>query len=132
MTVLDAVMAGYRYPGGWLHHELRGEGLVYFVHAFQMTGPAPGYFDIIAQTRPDKLDEVVRRIEQNVERAKEGHDQRRRVPHGRRAGDRPARPGEHDHRRAGPAGRARRTVRLGLRLSQDVRRADRGRYARRT
>ena len=72
MTVLDAIMAGYHYPGGWLHNELRGEGLVYAVHACQMTGPAPGYFAIFAQTRPDKLDEVVARIERNVERAKEG------------------------------------------------------------
>ena len=72
MTVLGAVMAGYRYPGGWLHNELRGEGLVYGVHAMQITGPAPGYFDIVAQTRPDAVDEVVTRIEKIVERAKEG------------------------------------------------------------
>jgi zinc protease len=72
VTVLGAVMAGYHYPGGWLHHELRGEGLVYFVHAFPVTGPAPGYFEILAQTRPDKLKEVVERIERNVERAKNG------------------------------------------------------------
>ena len=42
MTLLGAVMAGYQYPGGWLHNELRGEGLVYAVHAMQMTGPVPG------------------------------------------------------------------------------------------
>ncbi len=72
MTLLGAVMAGYHYPGGWLHTELRGEGLVYSVHAMQVTGPVPGYFEILAQTRPDKLDEVVARIERNVERAKEG------------------------------------------------------------
>ena len=71
-TVLGAVMAGYRYPGGWLHNELRGAGLVYYVQAAQMTGPAPGYFAILAQTRPDALAEVVSRIEKNVERAKEG------------------------------------------------------------
>jgi zinc protease len=72
MTVLGAIMAGYRYPGGWLHNELRGEGLVYGVHAAQMTGPAPGYFVVISQTRPDKVGEVVSRIERNVARAKEG------------------------------------------------------------
>jgi zinc protease len=72
MTLLGAVMAGYHYPGGWLHTELRGEGLVYAVHALQVTGPVPGYFEILAQTRPDKLDEVVARIERNVARAKEG------------------------------------------------------------
>ena len=72
MTVLGAIMAGYQYPGGWLHNELRGEGLVYGVHASQMTGPAAGFFAIIAQTRPDKLAEVVSRIEKNVNRAKDG------------------------------------------------------------
>ena len=72
MTLLDAIVSGYTYPGGWLHNELRGEGLVYFVHAFQTTGPAPGYFENLAQTRPDKVDEVVARIERNVERAKAG------------------------------------------------------------
>ena len=101
MTLLGAVMAGYHYPGGWLHTELRGEGLVYAVHAMQVTGPVPGYFEILAQTRPDKLDEVVARIERNVERAKEGRISRRRVPHGRGAGDRPARPRKHHHRRTG-------------------------------
>ncbi len=72
MTVLGAVMAGYGYPGGWLHNELRGEGLVYRVHGMQMTGPVPGFFTFLAQTQPEKLDEVVQRIERNVERAKEG------------------------------------------------------------
>jgi zinc protease len=72
VTVLGAVMAGYYYPGGWLHNELRGEGLVYSVHASPVTGPVPGYFQIIAQTRPDKIDEVIDRIGRNVERAKEG------------------------------------------------------------
>ena len=72
MTLLGAVMAGYHYPGGWLHTEMRGAGLVYAVHALQVTGPVPGYFEILAQTRPDTLDEVVARIERNVARAKEG------------------------------------------------------------
>jgi zinc protease len=72
LTVLDAIMSGYSYPGGWLHNELRGEGLVYYVHASQLTGPAPGYFTFIAQTRPDKVAEVVERIKKNVVRAKEG------------------------------------------------------------
>jgi zinc protease len=70
--VLDAIMSGYSYPGGWLHNELRGAGLVYYVHAFQITGPAPGYFTILAQTHPDQVDEVLERIEANVQRALEG------------------------------------------------------------
>jgi len=70
--LLDAIMSGYSYPGGWLHNELRGEGLVYFVHAFQVTGPAPGYFAILAQTEPEKISEVVTRIQQNVAKAASG------------------------------------------------------------
>ena len=72
LVVLDAMISGYSYPGGWLHNELRGQGLVYFVHAFQITGPAPGYFAILSQTQPDKIDEVVERIRQNIARAKGG------------------------------------------------------------
>ncbi|MBN1590885.1 MAG: insulinase family protein, partial [Pirellulales bacterium] len=72
LTVLDAITSGYSYPGGWLHKELRGQGLVYFVHAMQISGPAPGYFAVVAQTRPEAVDEVVGRIEKNLERAKEG------------------------------------------------------------
>ncbi len=72
LTVLDAIISGYSFPGGWLHNELRGEGLVYFVHAMQITGPAPGYFAVFAQTRPDQIEEVVARIQKNIARAKAG------------------------------------------------------------
>jgi zinc protease len=72
MTVLDAVMSGYNFPGGWLHNELRGQGLVYFVHAYQLTGASPGFFTVFSQTRPDKIDEVVGRIRKNIERARSG------------------------------------------------------------
>jgi zinc protease len=72
LTLLDAIMSGYSYPGGWLHNALRGEGLVYFVHAFQITGPAAGFFAILAQTQPEKVSTVVERIEQFVDRARQG------------------------------------------------------------
>ncbi|NQT13241.1 MAG: insulinase family protein, partial [Planctomycetes bacterium] len=72
LVLLDAVMSGYGYPGGWLHTELREEGLVYFVHAMQLTGPAPGYFVVLAQVDPAKIDEVVGRIQRNVAKAKAG------------------------------------------------------------
>jgi zinc protease len=71
-TLLKAIMSGYGTPGGWLFNELRGQGLVYAVDASQMTGPVPGYFAIFAQTRADKLEEVVSRIERNVTRARSG------------------------------------------------------------
>jgi len=69
LTVLDAVISGYSFPGGWLHNELRGEGLVYFVHAYQVSGPAPGFFAVVSQTGPDTIDEVVGRIRKNIARA---------------------------------------------------------------
>ncbi len=72
LTVLQAVMAGYGYPGGWLFTELRGAGLVYNVEAVIASGPVPGYLVILAQTQPDKVDEVVDRIRANVARAKVG------------------------------------------------------------
>ena len=72
MIVLRAILNGYSTPGGWLHNELRGAGLVYYVQSTELTGPVPGYFLITSQTQPDKLDEVVERIRGNLERAKEG------------------------------------------------------------
>lgn len=72
LVLLDTILSGYDYPGGWLHNELRGAGLVYYVHAFQITGPAPGYFAVLAQTQPDKVDEVVARIQRNIAKAKAG------------------------------------------------------------
>jgi len=72
MIVLRAILNGYSTPGGWLHNELRGEGLVYYVQSTELTGPVPGFFIITSQTRPDKLDEVVQRIRRNLDRAKEG------------------------------------------------------------
>ncbi len=72
MTILGAVMAGYSYPGGWLHNELRGEGLVYYVHGVQITGPVPGYFAVLAQTMPEKIDNVTKRILKNIDKAKAG------------------------------------------------------------
>jgi zinc protease len=72
LTVLDAILSGYSYPGGWLHNELRGAGLVYYVHAFLINGPVPGYFAVMSQTQPDKVQEVVTRIQRNLERARSG------------------------------------------------------------
>lgn len=72
LTVLDAIMSGYSYPGGWLHNELRGQGLVYSVHAMQLSGPAPGFFAVIAQTGPEKIEEVVGRVRKSIARAKAG------------------------------------------------------------
>ena len=72
MMLLNGITTGYDHPGGWLHEELRGAGLVYSVYGFQMTGLAPGYFTIVAQTPPDKVTEVAGRIAKDMQRAKAG------------------------------------------------------------
>jgi len=72
IQVLDTIMSGYGYPGGWLHEELRGQGLVYMVHATTFAGPTPGFFVIMSQTSPESLAEVLSRIERRVEQAKAG------------------------------------------------------------
>jgi zinc protease len=72
LHILDAIMSGIGFPGGWLHTELRGQQLVYVVHAFNWFGLEPGYFGIIAATQPQKVDEVVSRILRNTEKAKAG------------------------------------------------------------
>ena len=73
LDVLGAVLTGGGGPGGRLHDELRGERLVYYVFGFQASGFAPGYYLIMAQTRPEAVDEVVSRIRANLKRiAQEG------------------------------------------------------------
>ena len=72
LHLLDAVMSGIGFPGGWLHTELRGKQLVYMVHAFNWLGLDPGYFGIIAATQPAEAKEVVEIILQNVDKAKAG------------------------------------------------------------
>ncbi len=72
LHILDAVMSGIGFPGGWLHTELRGKQLVYVVHAFNWLGLEPGYFAIMAATQPQKAQQVVDLILKNVEKAKAG------------------------------------------------------------
>ena len=72
MYILNGIIAGYGHPGGWIFPELRGAGLVYRVRGNRMAGISPGYFVINAQTRPENVDEVVRRIRNNIEKAKKG------------------------------------------------------------
>ena len=69
MDILDTIVSGYQMPGGWLHEELRGKGLVYEVHAFSMAGLRPGYFAAMAVCQPAKAAEVVRLVEAAMQRA---------------------------------------------------------------
>jgi predicted Zn-dependent peptidase len=73
LEVLNAILTGGGGIGGRLFQELRGAGLVYYVFGQELTGPAPGYFYFMAQTRPDSLQDVLKRIQANVSKiAKEG------------------------------------------------------------
>ena len=129
MIVLETILSGYGYPGGWLHNELRGAGLVYFVQAFELTGPVPGYFAILSQTQPDKIDEVVSRIRRNLAQAKEGKIPADEFRTALRQIVAMHAQENTTHCRAGPAGRPGRALRPGLRLRQDLRRPHRGRDA---
>jgi zinc protease len=73
LHILDAVVSGIGFPGGWLHTELRGKQLVYVVHAFNWLGLEPGYFSVMAATQPQKVNEVVEIILQNMDKARAGH-----------------------------------------------------------
>ena len=72
LHILDGIVSGLDVPGGWLHNTLRGQQLVYVVHAFQWLGLESGYFGIYAATQPDKVDIVVDRILQLIEQARAG------------------------------------------------------------
>ncbi|MFH1689398.1 MAG: pitrilysin family protein [Candidatus Eisenbacteria bacterium] len=68
MDVLDAVTSGIYYPGGWLHTDLRGNQLVYVVHAYNFTGLDAGYFGIYAATYDEALDQAIEIIDGDMER----------------------------------------------------------------
>jgi len=72
LHILDGIVSGLDIPGGWLHNELRGQQLVYVVHAFSWLGLESGYFGIYAATQPDKVNTVVDMILQTMEKAKAG------------------------------------------------------------
>lgn len=68
--VLDAITSGIGYPGGWLHETLRGQRLVYYVHAWNNALPEGGYFAILAGTAPATADSALKIIRDKVAKAK--------------------------------------------------------------
>ncbi|MFW6146333.1 MAG: M16 family metallopeptidase [Planctomycetota bacterium] len=68
VTVLDTIISGYQLPRGWLHTQLRGNQLVYVVHAFNWAGYVPGAFVIYAATQPQTAQRVVDTITENIEK----------------------------------------------------------------
>jgi zinc protease len=71
MDVLDAITSGIYYPGGWLHTDLRGQGLVYVVHAYNWTGYDTGYFGVYAATFDEALDQAMEIIDGDLARITE-------------------------------------------------------------
>jgi zinc protease len=67
MRVIDAITSGIGYPGGWLHDTLRGNELVYFVHAWNDTKADPGYYAIQAATIEENLDKALEIIKEKQE-----------------------------------------------------------------
>lgn len=68
IDVLDGIVSGIGYPGGWLHTDLRGNSLVYVVHAYNFTGYDAGYFGIYAATYDEALDQAMEIIDGHMER----------------------------------------------------------------
>ncbi len=72
LKVLDTIISGYYMPSGWMHEELRGQGLVYVVHAYEFSGLVPGYFAAYAACEPKKVNEVIEILERNFAKAAAG------------------------------------------------------------
>jgi zinc protease len=70
VRVLDGVMSGIGYPGGWLHGALRGQRLVYIVHAWNNALRGKGYFCVMAATTPEHADSALGIIYEKIEKAK--------------------------------------------------------------
>ncbi len=71
LAVVDTMTSGYGYPTGYLFEILRGRGLVYVVHAQHAPGRSeamPGSFFVYAGCDPDKVNEVVDVILENIAR----------------------------------------------------------------
>lgn len=68
MDVLDGIISGINYPGGWLHTDLRGNSLVYVVHAYNWTGIDEGYFGLYAATYDEALEQALNIIDGHMAR----------------------------------------------------------------
>jgi zinc protease len=70
MRVLDGVMSGIGYPGGWLHGALRGQRLVYIVHLWNDAKRGKGYICVMAATTPEHADSALGIINAKIEKAR--------------------------------------------------------------
>lgn len=71
MRVLDGVISGIGYPGGWLHETLRGQQLVYLVHAWNYALKGKGYFAVIAGTQPSTADTALTIIHEKIDKIRD-------------------------------------------------------------
>lgn len=71
MRVLDGVISGIGYPGGWLHETLRGQQLVYIVHAWNNALKGRGYFTVMAATQPETADSALAIIHEKIGKIKQ-------------------------------------------------------------
>jgi zinc protease len=63
LDVIDTLISGGSYPGGWLHERLRGEELVYVVHAYNMNHIKSGNFTIFAATNKENTNKALEVID---------------------------------------------------------------------
>ncbi|QOV90538.1 M16 family metallopeptidase [Humisphaera borealis] len=71
IAVGDTMASGYQYGSGYLYEILRGRGLVYVVHGQNSPGlndSLPGTFMVYAGCEPDKVNEVIDVILENIAR----------------------------------------------------------------
>ncbi|MEE9457427.1 MAG: pitrilysin family protein [bacterium] len=70
LRLLDAAISGVYLPGGRLHERLRDAGYVYVVHAYNVSAEDPGFFAIFAATSPERAEEVLAAVEEEVAKIK--------------------------------------------------------------
>jgi zinc protease len=70
LRLLDAAISGVYLPGGRLHERLRDAGYVYVVHAYNVSAQDPGFFAIFAATSPERAEEVLAAVEEEVAKIK--------------------------------------------------------------
>jgi zinc protease len=70
LRLLDAAISGVYLPGGRLHERLRGVGYVYVVHAYNVVARDPGFFGVFAATSPERAEDVLAVVEEEVSKIK--------------------------------------------------------------
>ncbi len=74
LDVIDALISGVGYPGGWLFESLRGKdrSLVYVVHGFPRYYHQGGFYKVVAQCAPEDVEQVKSIIREQLARLAHG------------------------------------------------------------